>query len=676
MPDEVLLDGLHAQSGDFFFRQSDPRILAWLREAEQEGDRITQEDPAYPKMDEAMDYVLGRQLRDGRPSYLPSVVINQTKKAIKTHISALTDLRPMFAYKTFNTHFQEHAAMLNRLIVIWWINTFADQDLADALSYALTIGTGDLLIEYDPHLGAGDTRLIPRDPRDLLPFRPTRSRTLQDWEGIIIRESISINRLRGTYPDIPVDLLAPDSPGLMEKIYTRFRRFFSGQVSTPSTLDGLKSSDKPGRGSDAILRRCYLKDRSVNRNAGPVLMGRPGTNWCYTVEPGKPLYPRGRLIVATEKIVLQDGPNPYWHGMFPAARLKLDPWPWLFGGLGLCHDLMPLQNALNGGVNDIIQVISQWVNRTMVADSNAMPESMFKRFDPRKPLSKLKLKATMGEGFKLLDGPQLPPFAFEFLKFLFQKHEDLSEMANLQSLMQLGQMPGADTIDAYYKALTPGLRREGRLIEVFLRDVGQMLKTNIFQFYSKDRRVTILGEQGVTLSDFDFDPGSLVPAMNRSMPGYVPELDKDLSRDKRAEWFHNLFTFYVAPNSILAMHAQEKRMEAIQLSRQGYMDFWTLHERLETPNVGEPPPTPLPMRGWKPPTNERGEVILDPVTGMPPLPPMEVRIPSTITERLLAQNQLGLGQSGNAAGRPASGQQPAQMIGRTDGSITMSESGR
>ena len=97
------------------------------------------------------------------------------------------------------------------------------------------------------------------------------------------------------------------------------------------------------------------------------------------------------------------------------------------------------------------------------------------------------------------------------------------------------------------------------------------------------------------LNEFDFDPDQFVPALLPGEPGYTPELDaNNTSRDQRAQWFHKQFIFIVAPNSVLAMDAQERKMMRVQLARMGYYDFWSLHETLETPNVGAPPAHPAP----------------------------------------------------------------------------------
>ncbi len=675
MPKDPLIDGLMGRavgSGEEgFFTPKDRRILDWIKEAVREGDLINEADPVYSKMDQNQNYVLGQQLSTSRPQYLPNVVVNRTKKAIRTHVAALTDIRPLFGFKTKNTRFDAQAHLLNNLTLVWWLNSFVDLRISECAKYALTLGTGDMVVEFDPFYNDGDTRLLARDPRDTLAIRPSRTDTLQDWRGVILREAYSPGVLQSFYPDMDSSAFTPSEASLWSRVFTRFKR--TTKMTTPvSTLDGLRSSKGPGSLFPEVgVVRVWLRDGQRNKNTNAVIMGFPGTDYAYKVEPGGKLYPRGRLIVATEKAITFDGPNPFWHGMFPIIRMKLDPWPWNFLGLPLTNDTKPMQDGINGIINNILTAFSQAVNRGLIFDAKAIPEGVYKRFDSRVPNYKLKVNPTLGQGVKLADTPTLPQWAFEFTSLLLNQFDDMTEMANLQQLMSLRQMPSADTIEKYYQALTPGLRLEGRLMEVFLREMAEMVKVNMFQYYTQEKRILILGDAGQQLQDFDFDPGNLIPSMAEGDDGYVPELDKKRSRDERAQHFHKLFAFYIKPNSMLSMHSQEEQMKYMQLSRQGYVDFWTLLERLEVPNVGRPPAVPLPDPDYKP------EMQKDPQTGqpLPPAPPpMIVREPITITERLIAQKQLGIGQTVSPSGRKATGQEPPSLEQKSDGRTTITES--
>jgi hypothetical protein len=93
-------------------------VLDWLKQAVEEGDAVNQSDPLYDQMDLAMDYINGKQYPGegprARPGYLSSVVINESRRAAVRNTSALTDLKPVFAFKTHNPNFQQHAAAVQQ----------------------------------------------------------------------------------------------------------------------------------------------------------------------------------------------------------------------------------------------------------------------------------------------------------------------------------------------------------------------------------------------------------------------------------------------------------------------------------------------------------------------------------------------------------------------------------
>lgn len=659
MPDPTFqVDGVLGSSGLYgFYAHNDPRVLGWLLEAREEGEQVNQADPAYQHIDQMMAYLEGQQQVDPTPKDVPTAILNFSKKVARSHIAALTDLKPIFEWRTENPAFRPQAQLLNSLIQIWWANVSADMAIGDCDRYAIVAGSGDCVVDFDKYYRGGDTRLSARDPRDTLPLRPTRTTSIQEWEGATLREGHSPNKLKALFPD-RAGLIVPDS-GNLPRAFTRFRPS-KGTLTTAkvTTLSGLGRND-PNRRTPAstaapevTLYRTHLKDRSRNLSDKPLPMGTPGTNWFYVVQPGEPIYPRGRMILWVESGVLYDGPNPYWHAGFPVARLRLDPWPWTFLGIPLLQDMKGMQDSINRVVSYLLQVLSQHVNRGTVWDTN-MPPNMRKMFDPRMPNWKITRPNAFSDGMKFGDVPQVPAWTLPLIELLFRKFNELTGVAGLEAFLQLRQAPGAETVQKFMEALTPEIRLEGRQVEYFLRDIADMVKANIFQFQTASKRFAILGSASRTVESLDYDPETLVPALAPTDPNYVPELDASLPRHERAKFFTGQFSFFVSPNSMLALHAQERKMMYLQLARIGYMDIWTLADMLEIPNMGTPPQILVP----------------DPTTGIPTL-----KVPQTIPERLMAQRLMGIGAVVSPAGRKASGQQPPRAERKGDGRAVVSES--
>lgn len=696
-------------------QHGDPRVLGWLKEWTQEGDLLNRSDPSYDNIERAYQYVVGEQLspEQRRLRYLPQVTINETRKAMQAHVSAITDFQPVVGWKG-PPETKVQADLLNQYLLAEWVTLMLDLDLGDCVKYALAAGTGDLVIDWDPHVPLGGAhQFSPRDPRDTLPLRPaTGGRSIQTWEGVCLREEHSVNVLRGMYPT-QATLFKPASETALGRVMGKFRTGLSRLLSPADPLDqitsGSASTARRTRRGNIVLYRAYFKDRTRNLTGKPITLGTPGSNWATTALPNQPLYPRGRLLVATDDAIIYDGPNTYWHGCFPVCRLKLWSVPWQFLGVPLFNDLLPLQDAINDTVHDARLGIRQWIDPDITYNRNAVSEATMRTMDPRRPGKRVKTMPGFGEPWKKEDGPnaQVLAMCLDLWTQLTTKFTDLAGTANLTALLQLRQMPSADTIQKYYEALTPEIRNEARTVEAFLGEMATLMKGNYFQFLSKAKRVQILGSAGQALTDFDFDPNTLVPStpLGSDPAQYKPELDPALTtRDERAQFIHQQLQFIIAPNSVLAIDASERKMMNFQLARMGYFDFWSLHESLQTPNVGAPPAIPLPPIDTLPPgviEGLLGQVASNPMAlaamaagGAPPqyTDPatsrtftldlasgqiLEIRIPHTVTERLAAQALLGIGQTENPAGRKASGQAPPKQETKGDepgGRTTITES--
>lgn len=645
-------------------------ILAWVKEAVAEGEGMMSQDPVWTDMDRNMDYINGRQkakaVSQERPSYVSHAVVNETRRTARRHVSALTDIKPVYAYRTPNPNFQQQAMLLNQLTTVWWINTFADLALADAVWYAAACGCGDLVCEYDQFYGPmGDMVLYPRDPRDTIPIRPSRDASIQSWFGCILREAHSYNMLAGMYPEQKELLKRSASPwgaGVFTKFKSAFNKIMGGGATT--TLSGLTKTytgQQRLSGDEVILYKVFLNDPAVNSTDRPIMMGKAGTSWSYTVQPGDRLYPRKRLIVCTEGGILFDGPSPYWHGMFPVARLKLCSVPWSFFGLPLVDIQVPIQDAINDSLNYMLDNVRQKLRPPKVANSR-VPEPALRQFDPLNPRAQLRTQEQVGTGFQFAELPELPAFTFELFTYLRGVIHDLSGDSTLDALQAAAANQSFDpeSIEAWMNALSPELKLEGRQVELCLRHLADMGKSNIFQFYDAGRRMQVLGDAGMTLQDLDYDPGDLIPAMQPGEQGYLPQLDVQIDKKDRAEFFLKLFTFYVTPNSLLALNAQAEKLKYTMMMRAGICDVWTFWEKMEVPNAGQPPlmylPAVIPVNPELLPEIAAGLVPGQQIDPNNPNQVLELRRPVTITERLQAQALMGLGMNQSPVGQKASGQ--------------------
>jgi len=562
-------------------------ILNWVNAAVAEGDRFLAAQYGYDEIQKCINYVQGDQVDKSKPKDLSNFSTNRLGKVSTDIVAALTDIKPLFAYRTANKRFNDQAEILNKLSTFWWMNNFIDLKLGGAIQLAIPAGCAYLQVIYNQDLqgGHGDLDVVPLDARDVLPIRPSTSISVQDMYGVIIRSVETVNYLHSKYPWMRSRIKADHDAAFYQPRQTAFQRM----MNTVMTPVAAALRPQVGAGGFRIpgkeVRTVYLKDDSINETDEIVRIGYGPEgerySWSYEVIPGDMLYPRGRTIVCAKDIVFYDGPNVYWHGKFPLVKLYTDlsfVYPNSFLSKSILKDLIPHQDLLNEMVNGIADAVNQCLKRGIVADSRAIPRTLLEKLNSRKPGFKMMVNPSVGEGIKWQEPPVLPQYVFEFLQWLVTEIEYLSGSTDLSNLAKVKQIPAVESVEAIMQAMTPATRMRGRLMEIALREMAELVKFGFFQFYDAPRRIAVLGEDGVSLEDFDFDPGNLIP----------DETDMDyrgMPRTQRAIRHAHSFTFYVTPNSMLEVALVTKKMLMMRLRTMGEIDHQTFLESMEVPNI-------------------------------------------------------------------------------------------
>lgn len=658
----------------------DPRegeLLKWLKAKAMDGYSAYKEEPNWNQIARNMDYVEGRQAVN-RKLDRSVLVDNRVRRAVFTTVSSMTDVRPIWDYYTNNSTFKSQSEILNKLALGWWKDTFADRALQEGLKYASVAGSGFLYLSWNPELpGGGNLELLPLDPRDVIPIgHPTYGTSIQDWKGVLIRQRRAISWLKEKYPT-KAHVLNPTGSWFFEDLRKRPQ---GGKVYA-QVWDVLRSGMIDATSGDTVtdFMRIFIKDSSIHRGEEPVTLGRG--NWAYTVFPvgfpnpstGEPtteeeakLYPGGRLIVCTPNVLLDDIPNPYWHGKFPVIKLTLDPIPWSLLGISMVSELVGLQDDLNASLRGMSDNMKQHIKRNIIADRSALDRDSLDRMDSADFGWKLRTNPGASDAVRVIDAPTLPNYFLAFIEFLKGEIDDAAGIKDLQALLSLKQMPSPDTVQQFMEAMTPILKLRARVMEQSLSEIAELMKVNFFQFYDMKRRIRLLGVDGVTKSDIlDYDPEQMVPALSEGDEGYTKDLDKGKDRIERARVHHQNFTFHVTPNTFLNVSHMQKKMMDLQLYREGVIPIWSLWDSMDTPNTGPTPPGSLP---------EQLKMQAQMGIGIP--------IPTMIqmqAQQAAQQAQLGgamppggapagpgASLGGGREGRPPSGQAPPKMETRNN----------
>jgi hypothetical protein len=520
------------------------------------------------EIDKTLDYLAGLQWKGQVPSHSARPVTNRMLRLFWETVGMLTDIRPIFEVHATarDESYSKTQDILNRLSRAWAMENNFDLRLAFVVMYGM-VTTGYVKMEWDPFAaqGQGDIVMQPISPNAV--FVLGGESDLQEAECVIYRQIKTLAWIRRAFPitgwavkpdinyskyDLASSAPAHVTPQLFMSLSAGMRRKIS---NTPEMSHSVYPK--------AEYREFWLKDPSVNSGSEPVLMGRKDTNWCYTVKPGEALYPRGRVIKMANQVILDDQPNPYWHGRSPFAMLRLNAVPWQWNGMNIMRPWMAMQDLLNQIQSGVLNMVKLAVNPPMLAPKNAFSPEAWKSLNMSRPNEKAQYSGNTPYKPEFRPAPQLPAYVLQMNSIVSQEMDMSSGAAAVADAARKKQVPSGDSLDQIQQARNTPIRLMGRNIEGFIGDLGQLFIPNLLQFYTAERRTDLLGMQGLTPADYDAAPGTLVPA------GLEPES------------YARRFKFRIERGSLLSVQRVERVNYAIKLFAMRAMSLQQLYRILD-----------------------------------------------------------------------------------------------
>lgn len=525
-------------------------------------------------------WLSGEQWAANRPRYRSRFFDNRMDSARRDSISLLTSGRPSIEVHSKSPLLEPQALIAENCLRHSYQKDNADLKLAMAIDICFLWGASFWKI------GAaqpGVMRVLPCGPDCVMPVQPGWN--LQESTAVVYKTWKPASYFHRTYPY--------NSAGI-EQEASATNAQAQGQYFRPNTVDeytwnamspGMKRTF--GNRTDAVpdsntanmfaaidLTEIYVEDWSTNDSTKPVVVRDPyvpleAHNYWYTVMPGKRLYPRKRLVVFGGKRLLYDGPSPYWHGKFPFACLRLDPVPWSFWGKSKYRNLLPINRAINEIGAGTLDLVKRALNPIVVTKTGAVPKPAWDQFFGDQPGGKLMLgpNANVGD-VRYMEQPPIPAYVAQFLaQYAMPEFDRMAGMFDATQLSGKRQAPGGDTIQAMKDSMQATFQLECRRLEGFLEDGGELGLSNIFQFWTAEQRMKILGRDGITFQDFDYDPKSMIPHSEK---------------EKSAHWLN--YSMTVTPGSLHSGAGDRKKLMAIQLYGQGAISRPQLHRDLEIAN--------------------------------------------------------------------------------------------
>jgi hypothetical protein len=114
-----------------------------------------------------------------------------------------------------------------------------------------------------------------------------------------------------------------------------------------------------------------------------------------------------------------------------------------------------------------------------------------------------------------------------------------------------------------------------------------MFKFMVFQYDNTPRLMQIIGKDGITPENFDYNPGNLIPS---HLPIENKSKKSVFSDMQRAKWMADHISFVILPGTMHQITQTSQKLLFLQLWKMGFpIDPWSLGDVLSVGNVGKIP---------------------------------------------------------------------------------------
>ena len=522
---------------------------------------------------------------NGRPSYRATPVVNRTLRYWLELESIMSDVHVSSYCHSENKDYTQIAENVTKMGWANWQGQDADERLAMTVQHG-SFGLGFTKVGINPRdmevtfLPAGCDQVVTILP-SMMDFQESGGVCYRAWKPIswfykhypmvaknIKAEATGWHRAYPSRPyDIPEYTWSTMNPAL--------RSFLAVNEDDPQKGVNI---DEYGRVPMALHREFWFQDDHINTSKLPIWVG--SGNYCYRVMPGCPVYPFGRLICTAgddKQTPLYDGPNIHWHGLYPFPPLRLRPAVWLFAGLSVFSDLLPLNQSINQILADFMDYLKQSLNPTVVCREGCISDAAWEEYYPGMPAAKLIIKnrnEPVSNVFRFerpdAAGVGIIPQALGLLLRLFDEQAGLIDSGQIAGKKQ---MPSGEAIEQIQNIRQTVFRHMARRCATHVKQIGYMQMCDIFQFYTKRKIVRFLGEDGLTWQNLDWDPSTYVPYL-------APTQGVESEPFRRGREFISNFQYMVTTGTALPAQRQAHASIAAQMNARGKLSLYSTLEKM------------------------------------------------------------------------------------------------
>jgi hypothetical protein len=612
-------------------------LFTWAKQQVDDGTEYLEMEPGYAQLEESIRIIAGTpaaplaaKQSDGKYS---KVQTNRLKRNLREMVNALSDIRYTPGYHSDANETQRQAELLNRVAYSWYVNRFIDRKIHKAVQWMSICPRGWLEICYRQIPGERGRRVIdviPHSGMDVVMTGVPESGDHQEAYTVTIIKDLPVYLAHALWPEHQ-SKLRPDREtprGWVEKIKGAAKQILSDVFSNEPQAASAKNPtvrlyyqyvlDLSINTSGKTMKMGYVsqKQRTQNPSGGaPVeTMVDVETPWSYDVPSvGQPIptgydtngqavyrlaneedariFPGRRLIVFSESETIYDGPMFDWHGKVPLVKFSADAWP--FGEFSMVHDVANIHDTINEMERITHQTARNRFDPTLLYNMRAFDRSKAKSLRSDVQGQRVGYNGSEAQGdnvvrplfpqsFNTIDG-----WFQEFVKYLQDAEDYQMGVRDVSAMAKMRVGASADSLEKLMELAGPIVKGISRDMERSMRDLAEMFKYLVCQYMTTSSIMQIVGVDGITPENFDYDPGNLVPS---HLPGEDKAKPSVYSRQQRAKWLCDHIPFMITPNTMHDIVTTQMKLVYLQLYRAGFpIDPWTIAEAMRIGGFGKKP---------------------------------------------------------------------------------------
>lgn len=555
-------------------RKLEAEVVAWCDAAARQAEEETAQSQSLRLVPKIIQYLSSQQWPARPTAYGTSrPVVNRMFRQYWELVSLLTDGKPEPQIKIWDKQddYSQTQAMLTQLLARWAQKPDYPDAMQDIVGFGL-LARAFGKVQWNPRLngGFGDTELLPINPLKLSLLGGDGS--LDYSECVIETQTPTIVSLRRRYGSL-ADNIKPEPSGIASlaqpmkpnqlssaewsKLSPQMRRVL-GVRGGSGTPDNIYPVTK--------LRQYWLLDPSLNETGATQTIGPAKANWSYKVEPGQLLYPRGRLIVVAGQTVLDDTCNPYFYPQHhPYVDFTPLKGPWSPDGMSVMGNQIGPSDIINRLYAGLLESIKAGLTPTIISPRNAVSRGDLDNISTTISGGKLEYNMNAGAAPSFRAQPQMPTMVMPFAAMIESEMDKSTGSAAIDAASQKDQIPSHDSLELIQNSRSSLVRVMSRSLERFMTRAGQLVVSNMMQFYTVGHRVAILGERGLTSNDFQPLYGSMLQNSATTSP----------------ESFIRKFQFSIRPGSSLTFDRETRVQMAAILQQRGLLSAKNLFRALD-----------------------------------------------------------------------------------------------